>query len=64
MTWTKELDEAANLATKTGHWHIVLFYLLCGLAAIPTSFLVFSQVRPFCIFSKEIEFLVVNLSPF
>lgn len=45
MTWTKELDEAAVLATKTGHWHVVLFYLLCGLAAIPTSFLVFSQVR-------------------
>ncbi|XP_035452277.2 beta-alanine transporter [Spodoptera frugiperda] len=44
MTWTKELDEAAVLATKTGHWHVVLFYLLCGLAAIPTSFLVFSQV--------------------
>ncbi|KAJ8709957.1 hypothetical protein PYW07_009323 [Mythimna separata] len=44
MTWTKELDEAAILATKTGHWHVVLFYLLCGLAAIPTSFLVFSQV--------------------
>nr|XP_049701537.1 beta-alanine transporter [Helicoverpa armigera] len=44
MTWTKELDEAAILATKSGHWHIVLFYLLCGLAAIPTSFLVFSQV--------------------
>ncbi|XP_022818586.1 uncharacterized protein LOC111351050 [Spodoptera litura] len=44
MTWTKELDEAAVLATKTGYWHVVLFYLLCGLAAIPTSFLVFSQV--------------------
>uniref|UniRef100_A0A2A4K7U9 Major facilitator superfamily (MFS) profile domain-containing protein n=1 Tax=Heliothis virescens TaxID=7102 RepID=A0A2A4K7U9_HELVI len=44
MTWTKELDEAATLATKSGHWHVVLFYLLCGLAAIPTSFLVFSQV--------------------
>ncbi|KAJ0171616.1 hypothetical protein K1T71_013166 [Dendrolimus kikuchii] len=44
MTWTKELDEAAVLATRSGHWHVVLFYLLCGLAAIPTSFLVFSQV--------------------
>ncbi|KAF9412175.1 hypothetical protein HW555_009248 [Spodoptera exigua] len=44
MTWTKELDEAAVLATRTGNWHVVLFYLLCGLAAIPTSFLVFSQV--------------------
>lgn len=43
-SWTKELDEAAVLATRTGHWHMVLFYLLCGLAAIPTSFLVFSQV--------------------
>ncbi|XP_053618234.1 beta-alanine transporter-like [Plodia interpunctella] len=44
MTWTKELDEASVLATRSGCWHIVLFYLLCGLAAIPTSFLVFSQV--------------------
>ncbi|XP_041972266.1 organic cation transporter 1-like [Aricia agestis] len=44
MTWTKELDEAAEMATKRGHWHTFLFYLLCGLAAIPTSFLVFSQV--------------------
>lgn len=44
MTWTKELDEAAVLATRCGYWHVVLFYLLCGLAAIPTSFLVFSQV--------------------
>ncbi|XP_072948173.1 organic cation transporter 1-like [Epargyreus clarus] len=43
-SWTKELDEAAVLATKSGTWHILLFYLLCGLAAIPTSFLVFSQV--------------------
>ncbi|CAB3244964.1 unnamed protein product [Arctia plantaginis] len=44
MTWTKELDEAAVLATRSGYWHVVLFYLLCGLAAIPTSFLVFTQV--------------------
>ncbi|KAM3958184.1 organic cation transporter 1 [Aphomia sociella] len=44
MAWTKELDEAATLATKSGWWHILLFYLLCGLAAIPTSFLIFSQV--------------------
>ncbi|CAH2097932.1 unnamed protein product [Euphydryas editha] len=44
MTWTEELDEATVLATRKGYWHIVLFYLLCGLAAIPTSFLVFSQV--------------------
>ncbi|XP_061380566.1 organic cation transporter 1-like isoform X2 [Danaus plexippus] len=44
MTWTRELDEAATLATRQGYWHIILFYLLCGLAAIPTSFLVFSQV--------------------
>ncbi|KOB68786.1 Organic cation transporter 1 [Operophtera brumata] len=44
MTWTRELDEAALLATRSGQWHVVLFYLLCGLAAIPTSFLVFSQV--------------------
>ncbi|CAH0403094.1 unnamed protein product [Chilo suppressalis] len=43
-SWAKELDEAAELATRTGHWHVVLFYLLCGLAAIPTAFLVFSQV--------------------
>ncbi|CAK1591347.1 unnamed protein product [Parnassius mnemosyne] len=43
-SWTKELDEAAVLATKTGSWHVLLFYLLCGLAAFPTSFLVFSQV--------------------
>ncbi|CAG9792842.1 unnamed protein product [Diatraea saccharalis] len=43
-SWTKELDEASVLATKAGYWHVVLFYLLCGLAAIPTSFLVFSQV--------------------
>ncbi|KAL0861764.1 hypothetical protein ABMA27_009240 [Loxostege sticticalis] len=43
-SWTKELDEAAVLATKAGHWHVVLFYMLCALAAIPTSFLVFSQV--------------------
>ncbi|XP_026750415.2 uncharacterized protein LOC113511045 [Galleria mellonella] len=44
MAWTKELDEAAILATKRGWWHILLFYLLCGLAGIPTSFLIFSQV--------------------
>lgn len=44
MTWTEELDEASILATKKGIWHILLFYLLCGLASIPTSFLVFSQV--------------------
>lgn len=44
MTWTRELDEAAVLATRSGYWHVVLFYLLCGLAAIPTSFLVFAQV--------------------
>ncbi|XP_049879913.1 uncharacterized protein LOC126376513 [Pectinophora gossypiella] len=44
MTWTRELDEAATVATSKGHWHTILFYLLCGLAAIPTSFLVFSQV--------------------
>ncbi|XP_075985542.1 organic cation transporter 1-like [Anticarsia gemmatalis] len=44
MTWTRELDEAAVLATRSGYWHVVLFYLLCGLAAIPTSFLVFGQV--------------------
>ncbi|CAH0717998.1 unnamed protein product, partial [Brenthis ino] len=44
MTWTEELDEASILATKKGVWHILLFYLLCGLASIPTSFLVFSQV--------------------
>ncbi|KAL4717573.1 hypothetical protein ACJJTC_000722 [Scirpophaga incertulas] len=44
MSWTQELDEAAVLATRTGHWHVFLFYLLCALAAIPTSFLVFSQV--------------------
>ncbi|XP_034826072.1 organic cation transporter 1-like [Maniola hyperantus] len=44
MTWTKELDEAAVLATKRGCYHVLLFYLLCGIAAIPTSFLVFSQV--------------------
>ncbi|XP_059061335.1 uncharacterized protein LOC131854220 [Achroia grisella] len=44
MTWTTELDEAAILATKRGWWHVFLFYLLCGLAAIPTSFLIFSQV--------------------
>ncbi|XP_013175547.1 PREDICTED: organic cation transporter 1-like [Papilio xuthus] len=43
-SWTKELDEAAVLATSKGTWHIFLFYLLCSLAAIPTSFLVFSQV--------------------
>ncbi|KAG6449647.1 hypothetical protein O3G_MSEX006158 [Manduca sexta] len=43
-SWTQELDAAAVLATRAGHWHVVLFYLLCGLAAIPTSFLVFSQV--------------------
>nr|XP_026494449.1 organic cation transporter 1-like [Vanessa tameamea] len=44
MTWTEELDEAAELATRKGYWHVLLFYLLCGLASIPTSFLVFSQV--------------------
>lgn len=44
MTWTKELDEAAVLATRKGYWHVVLFYLLCGLASFPTSFLVFSQI--------------------
>ncbi|CAG9131522.1 unnamed protein product [Plutella xylostella] len=43
-SWTRELDEATVLATKSGYWHTVLFYLLCSLAAIPTSFLVFSQV--------------------
>ncbi|CAF4874063.1 unnamed protein product [Pieris macdunnoughi] len=43
-SWTRELDEASILATKQGWWHVLLFYLLCGLAAIPTSFLVFSQV--------------------
>ncbi|CAK1543406.1 unnamed protein product [Leptosia nina] len=43
-SWTRELDEAAILATRQGWWHVLLFYLLCGLAAIPTSFLVFSQV--------------------
>ncbi|XP_038218570.1 beta-alanine transporter-like [Zerene cesonia] len=43
-SWTKELDDATILATRSGWWHILLFYLLCGLAAIPTSFLVFSQV--------------------
>lgn len=43
-SWTKELDEASELATKSGHWHVLLFYLLCALAGIPTSFLVFSQV--------------------
>ncbi|XP_045488626.1 beta-alanine transporter [Pieris rapae] len=43
-SWTRELDEASILATKRGWWHVFLFYLLCGLAAIPTSFLVFSQV--------------------
>ncbi|KAJ2940914.1 hypothetical protein O0L34_g10175 [Tuta absoluta] len=44
MTWTRELERASALATSRGHWHTLLFYLLCGLAAIPTSFLVFSQV--------------------
>ncbi|XP_060807290.1 organic cation transporter 1 [Amyelois transitella] len=44
MTWTRELDEACVLATRGGYWHVCLFYLLCVLAAIPTSFLVFSQV--------------------
>ncbi|CAH2057428.1 unnamed protein product, partial [Iphiclides podalirius] len=44
MSWTRELDEAAVLVTSKGRWHVLLFYLLCGLAAIPTSFLVFSQV--------------------
>ncbi|VVC99968.1 unnamed protein product [Leptidea sinapis] len=43
-SWTRELDEAAVLATSRGWWHELLFYLLCGLAAIPTSFLVFSTV--------------------
>ncbi|XP_068625342.1 organic cation transporter 1-like [Battus philenor] len=43
-SWTRELDEAAVLATSKGYWHVILFYLLCGLAAIPTSFLVFAQV--------------------
>ncbi|XP_061723956.1 uncharacterized protein LOC133530130 isoform X1 [Cydia pomonella] len=64
-SWSAELDEAAQLATKAGCWHTLLFYLLCALASIPTSFLIFSQVftnatpEHWCAPSPEIESLAL-----